>query len=139
MKNTNQRNFLVVEDNDDHAELIIYNLRKSDFVGEVVRVEDGEKALELLLSEKPLPDLILLDLKLPRLSGLEVLEKIKLHDRLKTIPVIMLTTSDSERDRATAYQMHANSYLIKPMDFKDFEAMLGDVGRYWVNWNQNPA
>ena len=84
-----------------------------------------------------LPSVILLDLRMPKVDGLEVLKSIKQDDDLKSIPVVILTTSESERDIETAYTYSVNSYLVKPMDFEEFETMIHDMLTYWLNWNQH--
>lgn len=137
---------LLVEDNLDHAELVKRNLEESQVVNRLFHVEDGELALNFLHNRGdyadpqrfPRPHLILLDLRLPRVDGLEVLREVKSHLELQRIPVVVLTTSDAERDVALAYQYHANSYLTKPVDFGRFAALLKDLGFYWLAWNRHP-
>ena len=85
-----------------------------------------------------MPDVVLLDLKLPKIDGLEVLERIKNDEQLRKIPVVILTTSDAERDRAQAYNSHVNSYVVKPIDFEQFQNMIRDLGFYWAIWNCRP-
>jgi CheY-like chemotaxis protein len=138
-----KRRFLLVEDNDAHARLIMLQFRdKSD--GLIIdRVPDGEQALAYLRQEGPfadkgLPDVVLLDLKLPRINGHEVLRQLKADENLRGIPVVVLTTSQAERDMAEAYREHANSYLIKPFDFGRFQRMMEDVAHYWGDWNEHP-
>lgn len=133
--------FLLVEDNDDHAEIVTRTLRK-ERVGNVIhRVVDGAQALEFLhrdgeYADAFRPDIILLDLNLPRVGGLEVLERVKADSELRSIPVVVLTTSDVETDRARAYEVHANSYLTKPMNFDRFSQMIRDLDLYWGMWNK---
>lgn len=136
--------FLLVEDDDDHADLTERSLRKSEAPCEVSRVDDGEKALAFLrrqgnYADARIPDVVLLDLKLPRLNGLEVLEQMRQDPELATIPVVMLTTSDADRDRQVAYEWHVNSYLVKPMNFTAFRQMLSEVSSYWGRWNRPPV
>ncbi|MEZ6235732.1 MAG: response regulator [Phycisphaerales bacterium] len=136
--------FLLVEDEAAHAELIRLSLVDNKVANTLDHVQDGEAALEYLqqegrFSEARRPDVILLDLKLPKIDGHEVLEWIKGRDHLATIPVVVLTTSSNEIDRAKAYARHANSYLAKPVDFPQFQRMIRDLGLYWTVWNQPPA
>ena len=137
---------LLVEDNPDHAELVIRNLREGKLANRVFHVEDGEAALDFLFNrgsysdrEKyPRPHLVLLDLRLPKVDGIEVLKVVKGSDLLKSIPVVILTTSAAERDLAMAYQHYVNSYLTKPVDFDSFSNLLRDLGFYWLAWNRRP-
>lgn len=89
-------------------------------------------------SDTQLPHIILLDLRLPRMDGIDVLKTIKEDDKLKTIPVVVLTTSEADKDVANAYYKHANSYLVKPVGFEDFKKLMDDLGFYWLGWNVNP-
>jgi hypothetical protein len=135
--------FLLVEDDDSHALLVTRNLERARVVNTVDRVSDGAAALAYLRAEDPFqdrvtPDVVLLDLKLPKIDGLEVLDRIKNDERLRTIPVVILTTSDAERDRAQAYNNHVNSYVVKPIDFAQFQNMIKDLGFYWAIWNCRP-
>lgn len=128
--------YLVVEDDDDHAALIQRNLRKTAPDSQVSRVRDGEEALQFLRQEAPFedsprPDLILLDMKLPGVNGLQVLENIKADEELCSIPVVMLTTSAAAEDRRRAYRLHANSYLVKPMGFSGFRNLVNEICHYW--------
>jgi DNA-binding response OmpR family regulator len=86
----------------------------------------------------PRPHVILLDLRLPRVDGIDVLRAIKENESLKTIPVVVLTTSEAEKDVAKAYYNHANSYLVKPVGFQEFKKLMDDLGFYWLGWNTNP-
>ena len=139
-------NILLVEDNEDHAELVRRNLHDSKVANRLFHVEHGEAALDYLQnhgqyadpSAFPRPHLVLLDLRLPRIDGLEVLSQIKSHPELRRIPVVVLTTSDAERDVALAYERNANSYLTKPVDFAQFSRLLQDLGFYWLAWNKHP-
>jgi CheY-like chemotaxis protein len=135
--------FLLVEDDDSHALLVMRNLERARVVNTVDRVSDGAAALAYLRAEAPYqqrvaPDVVLLDLKLPKIDGLEVLERIKNDEQLRKIPVVILTTSDAERDRAQAYNNHVNSYVVKPIDFGQFQSMIKDLGFYWAIWNCRP-
>ena len=138
-----KRRFLLVEDNDAHAKLIMLQFRDRADQLLIDRVADGEQALEYLRNEGPYtgrerPDVVLLDLRLPRLDGHEVLRRLKADEDLRRIPVIVLTTSQAEKDLAEAYREHANSYLIKPFDFSRFQSMMEDVAHYWGDWNEHP-
>jgi CheY-like chemotaxis protein len=107
---------------------------------------DGEQALDYLFARgkyaspgnNPRPNLILLDLRLPRVDGLEVLKIIKTTPALLRIPVVILTSSDAETDIARSYDYHANSYVVKPLDFKTFTRLMKDLGFYWLGWNEKP-
>lgn len=137
---------LLVEDNPDHAELAMRNLEQAMVANKVFHAEDGEQALNYLFrrgtfsdsATYPKPHLVLLDLRLPKIDGLEVLRQIKADESLKTIPVVILTTSSAERDLAMAYEHHANSYVTKPVDFESFSTLLKDLGFYWLAWNKRP-
>ncbi len=137
---------LLVEDNIDHAELIIRSLEDHRVSNEIRHVSNGESALDYLLRQgdfsdpesSPRPHMVLLDLRLPKIDGLEVLKVIKDSDDLQRIPVVILTTSKAERDVAMAYDYHANSYLVKPVDFSKFSQLMNDLGFYWLAWNTKP-
>ena len=127
---------LLAEDDDDHAELLLYKLESIGIQNTHYRVKDGEEVLTYLNnSTNPIPNLILLDMKMPKLNGHEVLEQIKKSLIFCNIPVIMLTTSDAKQDRIKAYRNHANSYLVKPMDFDELSKMLSDLLHYWSVWH----
>ena len=140
------RVILLVEDEEAHAEIIRRNLEDCDFTSHLVHVEDGQFALDYLYqrngfrppAEVRRPDIILLDWNLPKLSGLEVLKTIKTDPLLKRIPVIILTTSSAEADISAAYEYHANSFLMKPMDYANFHQMLETLCAYWFAWNHYP-
>lgn len=135
--------FLLVEDDDTHAHLVTRSLAKSRVANRVHRVADGVQALEFLKGEGEFqnqahPDVILLDLKLPKMDGHEVLAQIKNDPELMKIPVVVMTTSDAESDRAKAYKHHANSYVVKPVDFEKFRQLVNDLCLYWGVWNESP-
>lgn len=132
----NQFDVLLVEDNQDHAGLIIRGLQRHDITESVHHVKDGKAALDYLAEcDGKLPHVILLDLRLPKIDGLEVLREIKTSERLRLIPVVILTTSESEADIAKAYNGYVNSYLVKPIDFDLFQQLMKDLGFYWLKCN----
>jgi hypothetical protein len=133
--------FLLVEDDEDHANLILRNLRKSRVANDVTHVRDGEKALQYIRGEgdyvdRVMPDVILLDLKLPKVDGHEILRQIKEDPALKALIVVILTTSKNELDREKAYNAHANSYLVKPVEFDQFREMIDMLNLYWGVLNE---
>lgn len=140
-----QENYiLLVEDNPDDIELTILAFKKNNFANEIKVVEDGEEAINFLLGENDkgvskfgYPELILLDLKLPKVSGHEVLKEIKSDTRTKRIPVIILTSSQEEEDIMKGYDLGANSYVRKPVDYKDFVGVVNNLGVYWLAINKN--
>jgi CheY-like chemotaxis protein len=137
---------LVVEDDPAHAEIIRRNFEASRLANRLLAVEDGQAALDYLNREGkyndadkfPMPNLILLDLRLPLVDGLDVLKIIKSDQKLTIIPVVILTTSADEADMVKAYEHHANSFLVKPVDFTQFSKLMETFGYYWVAWNQYP-
>lgn len=137
---------LLVEDNEDHAELIMRSLKDNRVANRVHLVVNGRDALDYLfrrgeytdVDKYPMPHVILLDLRLPMIDGLAVLKEIKESEELNTIPVVILTTSESEKDIAQAYELHANSYVVKPVDFKSFTELMRELGFYWLGWNRSP-
>ncbi len=138
---TKPKHFLLVEDNNAHAKLIM--IQFMDLRDDITldRVTDGEAALDYIFrrgkyADRPRPDVILLDLNLPKIDGHEVLRQIKEHHEVQAIPVVVLTTSQAEADTREAYRHHVNSYLVKPIDFNQFKQMMKDLSRYWTAWNQ---
>lgn len=137
---------LLVEDNDDHAELVKRNFYSHRIANHIYHVKDGEEALDYLFrrgsycseDDSPRPNLILLDLRLPKLDGLGVLNYIKADEQLKSIPTVVLTSSESENDINLAYRNHVNSFLVKPLDFDKFSTLMRELGMYWLGWNTNP-
>ncbi len=134
---------LLVEDDDAHAQLVELVFSEHRIAGSLDRVVDGEEALAYLQNQgpyagRPRPDVILLDLKLPKVDGHEVLARIKSDDAFRRIPVVILTTSAAPLDRRLAYGNYANSYLTKPLEFDKFQKMVKDLGIYWSVWNQPP-
>jgi CheY-like chemotaxis protein len=140
-------NILIIEDEEAHAELTKRAIRKAGYAGQIDVVTDGEAALDYLHNRGnykdkeiySLPVLVLLDIKLPGIDGIEVLKRIKQDPKLKRIPVIMLTTSAREQDIARSYNHYANSYLTKPVGFKEFEDKVKQIGIYWTVLNVPPA
>lgn len=137
---------LLVEDDPAHAEIVKRNFESSLIANKMHHVTDGQLALDYLFRQNgfsdpktsPRPGLILLDLRLPKVDGLEVLKKIKEDADISRIPVVVLTTSSAEYDVVKAYDSHANSYLVKPVDFPQFVALMESLGYYWLVWNQYP-
>jgi two-component system, response regulator len=140
------KTILLVEDNPDDVELTLMTLRKNHLANEVVVVREGPEALEYLhgtgryegRDASVLPVVVMLDLKLPKLGGLEVLNRIRNHDRTKYLPVVILTSSDEEQDLIRSYALGANSYVRKPVDFGQFQQAVQQLTLYWVLLN-NPA
>ena len=136
---------LLIEDNAAHAEMVMRSFEQHKVANVIQHVDDGQKALDYIFrkgdytdeNKYPLPHVILLDLRLPKVDGLEVLRQIKSSDDRRKIPVVILTTSAADKDVAMAYEYHANSYVVKPMDFAKFEALMEDLGYYWMVWNKN--
>lgn len=134
-----QRSILLVEDDPDHEALTIRALRKSNIVNDVAIARDGEEAVNMLLGPNPIkPQVILLDLKLPKLDGLEVLRRIRESDSTKTLPVVILTSSDEERDVVRSYSLGVNSYIRKPVNFSEFAEATRQLGMYWLVLNECP-
>ncbi len=137
---------LYIEDDPAHAEIAMRNLKKSRFANQIVHLTDGQQAVDYLFRKgsysepaaSPRPHLILLDLRLPKIDGLEVLKILKEDTSLSSIPVVILTTSNAETDIAKAYDHHVNSYLVKPLDFENFSNLLESLGFYWLAWNTYP-
>lgn len=133
------KTILLVEDNADDEQLTLRAMRQSD-VPNIIRVaRDGAEAIEALFGATAgsrLPDLVLLDLKLPKVSGLEVLQRIRSEERTKTLPIVVLTSSDEERDIVESYNLGANSYIRKPVDFDEFIDAVRQLGLYWLSMNR---
>jgi two-component system, chemotaxis family, response regulator Rcp1 len=128
---TAERRILLVEDNAGDVRLTREALREAEVAVDLVAVADGDQALEFLRGEGARPDLILLDLNLPRKNGLEVLEEIKGDPELRHTPVIMLTTSSSARDIAACYDRGVNGYVVKPLELDDFTRLVQEINRFW--------
>ncbi len=137
----NEVEILLVEDNPDDIELTLRALTRHNLANRVHVARDGAEALDFLLgdpSNATVPKVILLDLKLPKVDGLEVLRRIKESDRTKTIPVVVLTSSREEPDIVKSYRLGANSYIVKPVDFEAFVRAVADLGLYWLLLNERP-
>jgi two-component system response regulator len=135
-----QVEILLVEDNDEDLELTMHVLKTEKLANQIHVARDGEEALEFLLgagaSARTRPKLVLLDLKLPKIDGMQVLKQIKANPRTKNIPVVILTSSKEERDLVNGYQLGANSYIQKPVDFAQFRQTIKAAGLYWLLINQ---
>jgi len=137
---------LLVEDDPAHAEIVQRNFEDFRLANRLFHVSDGQEALDYLFrraqfgdpASSPRPGLILLDLRLPKVEGLDVLRIIKTDNDLCRIPVVILTTSAAESDMVKAYDCHANSYLVKPVDLPQFIDMMKSLGYYWLTWNEFP-
>lgn len=144
--NTEQVDILLVEDNVDEAELTIRALKKNSVANSLMHLKSGEEALDFIFCQgvfktrniKDIPKLILLDLKMPRVDGIEILRRIKWDERTKVIPTVILTSSKEEKDIIQSYQLGANSYLVKPVDFDGFVDAISNLTRYWLELNQPP-
>ncbi|OGW30087.1 MAG: two-component system response regulator [Nitrospirae bacterium GWC2_42_7] len=138
-------NILLVEDNPDDVELTMHALKKSNIANPIEVVRDGQEAIDYLFykgkylnSKHSLPNLILLDLKLPKVNGIEILHKIKNDRKLKLIPVVVLTSSKEENDIMKSYDLGVNSYIRKPVDFDQFVETVKQIGFYWLLINERP-
>ena len=134
---------LLVEDSDDDAEMTIDALNGCRLGNRIVRLADGQAALDYLLlqdgySERSngMPKLVLLDINMPKVGGLEVLRQLRAHPSTTRLPIVLLTSSAEERDRHAAYNLHVNSYIVKPVDFEQFVRAIRDVGLYWLVLNR---
>lgn len=138
---------LLVEDNPNDVELALYALRKHNLANSIHIVRDGAEALDYIFcrgkyahrSPEAAPKVVLLDLKLPKVDGLEVLRQVKANPRTRAIPIVALTTSKEERDVVESYQLGVNSYIVKPVDFEQFVEAVRHMGLYWLLLNQLPG
>ncbi len=138
---------LLVDDSPEDTELTLYALRRENLANQIQVVRDGEEALDFLFCQGEFADrapnqqprLVLLDLKLPKVDGIEVLRQLKHDPRTKAIPIVILTSSREERDLINGYQLGANSYIQKPVDFDKFRDLVRQLGLYWLVTNQTPA
>ncbi len=146
MTDQHQVEILLVEDNPTDAELTLRAFKARNFANQVFVARDGAEALDFFFGDgsHPLrdigvvPKVVLLDLKLPKVDGLEVLRRLKSDERTRTIPVVILTSSREEPDIAAAYRLGANSYIVKPVDFEAFARAVSEVGLYWLLLNEPP-
>lgn len=127
---------LLVEDNPDDERLAVRALRRGNIANKIVIARNGEEALTMLFSLDPLPSVVLLDLKLPKVDGLEVLRQIRANERTRLLPVVVLTSSSEDRDIVESYSLGANSYVRKPVEFDQFTEAVRQLGLYWILINQ---
>ncbi len=145
--NTKKVEIVIVEDDPNDAELIMRVLRKHNLSDKLILLKDGAEALDFLFTQGPYtsqgpsatPKVILLDLKLPKVNGIEVLQRLKSAERTRNIPVVILTSSQEERDLKDAYHLGANSYVSKPISFEEFARVVTELGVYWLVLNKTPA
>ncbi len=145
MENT-EVEILLVEDNPNDAEMTIRALKKNNLANKIVHLNDGEEALNFVFGKGKFagrntsnkPKVILLDLKMPKVDGIEVLRKIKSEESTKVIPVVVLTSSKEDPDIAACYDLGANSYIVKPVGFESFISAISELGMYWLLLNQSP-
>lgn len=138
---------LLVEDNPSDAELTIRALKKNNIISRLIHLQDGEEALDYIFAAgkyegrkiNDIPKVILLDLKMPKVNGLEVLRRIKADERTKIIPVVLLTSSKEDNDIIEGYKLGVNSYIVKPVEFENFVKSVSDIGLYWLQVNQSPG
>ncbi len=146
MKSKEEVEILLVEDNPTDVELTLRALKKNNLANKVYVVTDGAEALDYLFAtgvykEREIderPKVVLLDLKLPKVDGLEVLKKVKSDERTRNIPVVVLTSSKEEQDRIESYNLGVNSYIVKPVDFEQFSKSVQELGLYWLLLNELP-
>ena len=146
MNETHEIEILIVEDNQDDLDMALRALRKANLTNKIQTVRDGAEALEFIFCEGAFagrkfenpPKVILLDLKLPKIDGMEVLKRIKGDPRTKMIPVVILTSSKEQRDVIQSYHLGVNSYIVKPVNFEQFAAAVQELGMYWLLHNQPP-
>jgi CheY-like chemotaxis protein len=135
---------LLVEDNPDDIELTLRAFKKHNLTNDIIIARDGEEALDILfqrgkdIAEHQQPDLVLLDLKLPKVNGLDVLRQVKSHPETKIIPVVILTSSKEEKDLVESYRLGVNSYIRKPVNFEKFIEVVKQLGLYWLLLNEQP-
>jgi two-component system response regulator len=137
----NAIDIILVEDNPDDAKLSIRALKKGNLANNLLHLWDGEEAIQYLNQNKQnnLPKLILLDLKMPKIDGIELIQYLKNDDLLKTIPIVVLTSSKENKDIQKAYELGANAYIIKPVEFEKFARAVSEIGVFWMIINQPPV
>lgn len=138
--NTKAIEILLVEDSPEDAELIIRTLRKHNLANHLLHLQDGEEALNFIMDEKNglVPKVILLDLKMPKVDGIQVLKELKAHPVHRVIPIVILTSSREEKDIVDSYRLGVNAYIVKPIDFEKFVKAVSDIGLFWLIMNQPP-
>ncbi len=142
----NEVEILLVEDNSNDAELALRSLKNHNLANKILWVKDGAVALDFLFhtgvyaerTSNNIPKLVLLDLKLPKVDGLEVLRRVKSDEKMKVIPVVVLTSSQEEQDRVNSYKLGVNSYIVKPVEFEKFVSAIENLGLYWLLLNKPP-
>ncbi|UII29296.1 response regulator [Fulvivirga maritima] len=136
----NKLNYVIVEDNRDDLELILDGIKKVDTSYEVTILRDGREAEhfvdDVMEGKQEVPKMMLLDLKLPMLSGLEILEKVKSSEVTKSIPVVIFTSSQAQSDITKAYELGANAFIVKPIDYNDFIKVIQNIGTFWLQYNE---
>ncbi len=145
--NNQESEIILAEDNMDDAEMTIRALRQVNLADKLVHLEDGQEILDYLFGEGQYagrnisnkPKVILLDIKMPKVDGIEVLKQLKANENTKKIPVVIMTSSNEERDMIAAYSLGVNSYIVKPMDFAGFFKAVSELGLYWLITNKTPA
>ena len=145
-QNMNEVEVLLVEDNPSDAELTMRALKKSNLANKLFHVKDGAEAIDFLFAQGKFasrrvesgPKVVLLDLKLPKVDGIEVLRRIKSDDRTKIIPVVVMTSSREDRDLVDCYNLGVNGYVVKPVEFEDFARAVSELGCYWLLINETP-
>ncbi len=143
----NNKEVLLVEDNENDAELTLRAFRKKNLVNCITHLKDGEEALDYIFckgnyqtrNSKTKPCFVVLDIKLPKVSGLDVLREIRNNKNTKYLPVVMLTSSNEEKDKLESYERGANSYVVKPVDFNQFMSDIEQLGAYWLSLNKQPS
>lgn len=143
---TRKIDILLVEDNPDDADLTIRALKKNGLASSIIHLQDGEEALDFIFCKGvysgrvfgEMPKLLILDLKMPKVDGIEVLRQVKSDSRTRAMPVVLFTSSSEERDITKSYQSGVNSYIVKPVEFESFVKVVSNVGLYWLSLNQIP-